>query len=278
MTKTTVDDRTIADFGTQWLRFQVDHDYYGSKDCLSDIFGPLLSLDSVEGTKAGDIGSGTGRIVGMLLDSGADHVTAVEPSEAFRVLQQRFESQPETVELIQGRGEEIARASGLDLVTSIGVLHHIVDPNPVVRAALAALRPGGRIVVWVYAHEGNRLYLSIFKPLRGITQHLPDRLLYGLSSVLNLAVDMYLWLCNWLPMPMKSYFVDHLGRLTRDQRRMTIYDQLNPAHAKYYRRHEAEALLSANGFTEIEAYYRHRYSWTVTGIKPFVGLPATRRM
>jgi len=268
MSKRTTDERTIADFGTQWLRFQVDYDYYGSKDCLADIFGPLVEVDAVEGKKAGDVGSGTGRIVAMLLESGARHVVAVEPSQAFEVLERRFGEASDRVELVQARGEEIARYRDLDLVTSIGVLHHIVDPNPVIRAAHEALKPGGRIAIWVYAREGNGLYLALFGPLRKVTQHLPDRLLYALSSVLNVGVDVYLQLCRWVPLPMRRYFLDHLGRLTRDQRRMTVYDQLNPAHAKYYRAEEARGLLAANGFSEVETYFRHGYSWTVTGIKP----------
>ncbi len=268
MSKTTVDERTIADFGTQWQRFQLDHDYYGSKECLSDILGPLVSIDEVRGKSAGDIGSGTGRIVAMLLESGATDVVAVEPSEAFEVLKRRFEAEPDRVKLVRGRGEEIAKSRDLDLVTSIGVLHHIVDPNPVVRAAHKSLKPGGRMIVWVYANEGNRLYLAIFGPLRKITQQLPDSVLYRLSSVLNVGVDLYLSLCRWLPLPMRRYFLDHLGRLTRDQRRLTVYDQLNPAHAKYYTKEEARDLLAENGFTDVEIYYRHGYSWTVTGTVP----------
>ncbi|MEJ2084914.1 MAG: class I SAM-dependent methyltransferase [Acidobacteriota bacterium] len=268
MSKRSIDERTIADFGTQWLRFQVDHDYYGSKDCLADIFGPLVAIDEVAGKRVGDIGSGSGRIVAMLLESGARHVIAVEPSRAFEVLLRRFGESSDRVDLVRGRGEEIASYKGLDLVTSIGVLHHIVDPNPVIRAAYEALKPGGRMVIWVYAQEGNRLYLALFGPLRKITQRLPDRVLYVLSSVLNVGVDIYLQLCRWLSLPMRRYFLDHLGRLTRDQRRMTVYDQLNPAHAKYYPADQARALLAANGFTAVETYYRHGYSWTVSGIKP----------
>ena len=268
MTRSSVDDRTIADFGTQWQRFQLDDEYYGSKECLRDIFGPLFPIEEVNEKNVGDIGSGTGRIVGMLLDAGAAHVVAVEPSKAFEVLADRFETETDKVELVRARGEQIAQSSDLDLVTSIGVLHHIVDPVPVIQAAREALKPGGRMIIWVYANEGNRIYLAIFGPLRKVTQRLPDRVLYGLSSILNIGVDGYLFLCRWLPMPMKSYFLDHLGRLNRDQRRLTVYDQLNPAHAKYYTGEEAKALLAENGFSEVESYYRHGYSWTVTGTVP----------
>jgi hypothetical protein len=56
--------------------------------------------------------------------------------------------------------------------------------------------------------------------------------------------------------------------LTPSARRVVIYDQLNPAYAKYYRRGEAEALLASQGFTDVKLHHRHGYSWTVLGMKP----------
>ena len=75
--------QTIQDFGEQWTAFRDNPAYYGSSDLLADLFGPLLSLEDVKGANVADIGSGTGRIVNMLLDAGAAHVHAVEPSAAF---------------------------------------------------------------------------------------------------------------------------------------------------------------------------------------------------
>jgi hypothetical protein len=51
------------------------------------------------------------------------------------------------------------------------------------------------------------------------------------------------------------------------KRRLAIYDQLNPAYAKYYTREEAAALLAAAGFVDIRLHHRHGYSWSVIGTK-----------
>ncbi|WP_145831617.1 hypothetical protein [Bradyrhizobium huanghuaihaiense] len=59
-----------------------------------------------------------------------------------------------------------------------------------------------------------------------------------------------------------------LAKFPRSVRRLTIYDQLNPAYAKYYTRAEAEALLSDAGFADVQLYHRHGYSWTVSGTRP----------
>src|SRR5262245_47292912 len=83
-----LDLQTIADFGEQWTAYTDNAGYYGSKDLLSDVFGPLLPLSAIRGRRIGDIGAGTGRIVNMLLDAGASHVVAVEPSAAFEILRE----------------------------------------------------------------------------------------------------------------------------------------------------------------------------------------------
>jgi hypothetical protein len=150
----------------------------------------------------------------------------------------------------------------------MGVLHHIVDPTPVVRAALAALRPGGTFLIWLYGHEGNGLVLWMLTTLRTITPRLPHRGLAAVAGVLEVFASAYAALCRRLPLPMRDYMCNHFTQLDRGQRRLTIYDQLNPSYAKYYRKEEARNLLSANGFTDVQLFHRHGYSWTVAGRKP----------
>ena len=72
----------------------------------------------------------------------------------------------------------------LDYIFSIGVLHHITDPNPVVKAVFKALRPGGRFLVWLYGREGNRLYLALLQPLRILSKHLPHSFLAALVEII----------------------------------------------------------------------------------------------
>ena len=138
-----LDLHTIADFGEQWTAYRDSSGYYGSAELLADIFGPLLPLSAISGCRIGDVGSGTGRVVNMLLDAGAAHVVAVEPSDAFAVLQRNMTPRASRVSLIQGPGEALPAAAELDFVVSIGVLHHVTNPKPIVAAARDALRPGG---------------------------------------------------------------------------------------------------------------------------------------
>lgn len=263
-------ERTLTDFGDQWTRYTDNSGFYGSLELFRDVFGPLLEPADVSGRRVAEIGSGTGRIVQMLMIAGARHVTAIEPSEAFGVLEALSQQYGDRVRCLRARGDEIP-PDGFDLVVSIGVLHHIPEPRPVLEAAWRALRPGGRLAVWVYGYEGNERYLALVQPLRSVTPRMPHLLLAGLSWLLTGLLGAYVLACRVLPLPLHSYMRSVFGRLTWGKRYLTVYDQLNPAYARYYRREEALDLLASAGFGDVRIHHRHGYSWAVTALRPAAG-------
>ena len=260
--------RSIADFGEQWTRYPDNRGYYASPELFADILAPLAAPSEVRGQSVGDVGSGSGRVVRMLAEAGAGRIVAVEPSDAFFVLKRNTMDIADRIEYVHGRGEELPGDGVLDLVVALGVLHHVPDPAPIVRRAYGALRQGGRLLVWLYGREGNGLYLALARPLRALTRRMPHAVLAGLCRVLDVPLVAYMWLCKRVPLPTHDYFNRHLARLSPEVRRLTIYDQLNPAWAKYYRREEAVALLAEAGFVDVRAHHRHGYSWTVVGTRP----------
>lgn len=262
--------RTIEDFGEQWTQFTTNDGYYASVELLADVVGPLLPLDSFKGKRVAEIGSGTGRIVHMLLAAGAAHVTALEPSRAMAVLRDNTRLEAERITYLECRGEELPAEPAQDVVVSIGVLHHVPNPAPVVAAAYNALKPGGQLLVWLYGWEGNTAYLSILRPLRAVTTRLPHAMLAAVSHVLNALLSVYIAIARLIPVPLHRYMTEVIGRFSFRRRHEVIYDQLNPAYAKYYRQAEARALLERAGFENVVLYHRHGYSWTVMGRRPAI--------
>jgi SAM-dependent methyltransferase len=204
----------------------------------------------------------------MLLSAGAEHVTAVEPSKAFEVLVKNVCAFADRVTCLNIRGDEVLEGN-FDLALSIGVLHHIPDPKPVLRSVLQALKPGGRLLIWVYGHEGSALYRAIFTPLRIATCRLPVKVNEAIAAILDPMLLAYGYLTRLFPsLPLSDYLKNVLFRFEPDQRRLVILDQINPHWARYYRREEIEGLLRDCGFRSIASHHRHGYSWTVTGLKP----------
>lgn len=260
--------KTISDFGDQWTRYQDNDGFYGSQELFADMITPLLSLKDFKNKRVIDIGSGTGRIVQMLLNSDARQVIAVEPSDAFEVLEKYIQPWADRVTLRHIKGEDIPEKGDVDFAVSYGVLHHIPDPQPTMFAVFRALKPGGRFFAWVYGAENNGLYLSVVLPLRAITRHLPHVVLNGLVWIIDVFLCVYMVLCKIFPLPLHGYIQKIIWPLKPDKRRLVIYDQLNPEYAKYYTQKEIHDLFYHAGFRDIRIHHRHQYSWSIIGTKP----------
>lgn len=266
----TLDEKTIRDFDNQWTRYDDNEGWYASLDLFSDILSPLMRSEDIAGKTVVDIGSGTGRIVGMLLESGASHVYAVEPaSGAFEKLRRNVASMPRgaSVSFQNKRGDEWTVDAPVDLVISIGVIEFISEPANTVKRAYDALKPGGEIFFWLCSYEGNELYLTFVQPLRKLTTMLPHFLLVAIVELLYWALCLYRLACTFIPLPLKRYIEKVWWPMSSKKRRLIIYDQLNPAYLKYYKRREAIELLEVAGFKNVQIHHRHGYSWSVKGTK-----------
>jgi len=236
---------------------------------LRDFCGPLLSAGDFEGRRMLDVGSGAGRFANMFLDAGASRVVAVEPSDGMAILKENTRERADRMGYLNVRGDEIPDVD-VDLAFSIGVLHHLQDPDPVVRRVREVLEPGGRFVVWLYGRENNRAYILFAESIRFVTRAVPDVVLEGMAHVLNFVLGIYVRACRVLPLPLRKYMLEVMDRLDREKRFFLIFDQLNCSYARYYTRSEAVALLERAGFRDVKPYHRHGMSWTVIGTKPDV--------
>jgi SAM-dependent methyltransferase len=259
----TQPDRTIDLFGEQWNHFNEDAGYFGSPELLADFISPL-ELSIFKDSRVGDLGAGGGRFSIALAISGSREVVAIEPSSAVETMRQKIEERNLTgkITILNVPAAEIPPSLQLDYIIAIGVIHHIPEPRPAVEAAMRALKPGGRLIVWLYGKEGNRLYLILALPLRAICRHLPLKWKSALAVLLDLALVPYIEVCRLLPrlpLPLSSYMRDILGQLDGKRRHLVIYDQLNPDYAMYYTQADAKALFA--GLGPLELHWRRKYSW-----------------
>ena len=260
--------RTIANFGEQWTSYSDTSGFFGSADLFNDFFNPLLSATDVAGCRIAEIGAGTGRFVNVFAKAGASRIVALEPSDAFRVLRETTSAFRDRIDYLNVAGDLLPASGDLDYVFAIGVLHHIPDPKPVLSAAYKALKPGGSMAAWLYGREGNGLYLALARPMWWLRRRLSQQ---GLDLFVRLLYPffwIYMTVSRVLPLPLSAYMCRVMLPLTPDKRRLVIYDQLNPAYAKYYTREEARGLLAAAGFIDIRMHHRHGMSWTVVGRRP----------
>lgn len=253
---------TIGDFGRQWESYTENTGYYASTDALVSLFGPLLNAQDIQGKRVADVGAGTGRYSHILCELGAAEILAVEPSSAFDILKKNT-AMCRGIRYLQTTADQIP-PDGFDTIFCIGVLQFIADPVPALQSMGRALHPDGRLFLWVYGEENNRLYLSLVRPLRKLSSRLPHVLLDRLSTVLVFPADIYALLCRRFRLPMAAYMNRYFSKLDFYSRKLVVYDQLNPKYARYYRQEELNRLLAQNGFFDIQMHHHLGYSWSVS--------------
>lgn len=269
MEQRNIRTRTINDFGEQWqIHGEIDTDYWSSDELFEDFFGDLFDTEEISGKDVAEVGSGSGRIINMICNYNPNKCYAIEPSIGFDVLRANTVKNADIVEYLNTTGDKF-ELQELDYIFSLGVIHHIENPVDVVKNIHHSLTNGGAFLIWVYGFEGNRSYIFIYQLLALITKRLPNSWLDLFSAFLNYAIQPYIWLCKILPLPLplRGYLLNVFGKCGWEKRKYIIFDQLNPAYAKYYKHDELNALLRDAGFDDIQFLHRHGYSWTAIARK-----------
>jgi SAM-dependent methyltransferase len=159
---------------------------------------------------------------------------------------------------------DITEANEFDIAISIGVVHHLSDPDAAVAQMTRAVKPGGQVLVWLYGREGNRWIVYFFDPLR---RTLLSRLPLPLAHALSWPLTALLWSSLRLNLLRGPYY-----RLTRgfsfEHLRAIVFDHMIPRIAHYYTCEEAENLLLRAGLCDIRSTWVNENSWCVIGCKP----------
>lgn len=184
----------------------------GYTDWLDEMFAPHLTGDIVE------IGAGSGTITARLAAHGP--VTAIEPSEwAVGELRDRFAGD-DRVRVVHGDVTDLEPTS-CDTVVMSNVLEHIPDDADALARIHAALRPGGRVVVFSPAFD--TLYSEFDRQIGHFRRyqlgHLRTRLRSAGFDVVEARYVNSLGALAWL------VWARLLGRTPTASGPVTVYDQ-----------------------------------------------------
>ncbi len=123
------------------------------------------------GKRVLDVGCGNGYVLAQYARHGAE-VCGVDLTEtALKLSRRRFELAGLEGDFRLTDGDHLPYPDGyFDVVCSMGVLHHIDDPRPMIREIWRVLRPGGRIILMLY-HRHSYKYLVILPLKRLLLPH-----------------------------------------------------------------------------------------------------------
>lgn len=246
--------RTAKSFGFEWAKFNDIFDQYESnflsyiEPIDKDFFKDKLVLDA---------GCGAGRHSYFAAKYGA-RVVAIDSSKDAVISAiynlRRFDE----VAVLHDDINAFEFPQGFDYIFSLGVLHHLVNPEAGFKKLVSLLKEGGTISIWVYSKEDNKLRY-LYEPLRIITTRIPHKVLYYLSYLPALFIEA----CNRLRLPLFSYYTRFPFRTKWND----AFDVFSAPSAKYYSRHD---ILKWFNDVKLE-YFQVRYRVLDGKIKGIIG-------
>jgi SAM-dependent methyltransferase len=265
---------TVDRFGAQWNQFDFLGPHYEWQ------FLKWIAPNTPETFKDKIVlegGCGKGRHSALVARFGARDVLAVDLGSAVEAAFRNTRQFP-NVHVIQADLFHLPVAERtVDVAFSLGVLHHTPDPKGCFLQLVERVRPGGRVIAWVYGQENNAWIIHGVSPLReAITSRLPHEWVYQLSKLpaaMIWAVGRGLYRPLSKP-PFESIgkklfyeaYINYIAQFPYDEIHSIVHDHLTPPIAHYISRAEFEGWFAEAKLEDVEIGWHNQNSWRGTGV------------
>jgi 2-polyprenyl-3-methyl-5-hydroxy-6-metoxy-1,4-benzoquinol methylase len=223
-----------------------------------------VGLEHFKGKQVLDVGCGMGRNPYWMLKTGVHSITAVDIDDqslaAARKNLSSFKNATVKKYSVYELSPEVL--GQFDIVTCIGVLHHLADPRAALDRLWSCVSPEGELILWCYANHGNSVFLPVIDGLRFVGSRLPIRLTHRLAKLLTWIVWPAVQLLPW-----RVEYYKNLKQLSRINLESIIFDQIIPRIAHYWTDQDLEAMLKPLG-GKVHLELVQGNSWSVRIIKP----------
>jgi SAM-dependent methyltransferase/uncharacterized protein YbaR (Trm112 family) len=242
--------KTIDRFGYEWTYFD---DY--NCDNFKTFISPL-PINFLKGKLGLDIGCGAGRHARQASEIGAE-VVCVDLSEAVDIAYKNNAGN-ELVHVVQSDIYKLPfKAGNFQFIYSLGVLHHLPEPECGYQALIPFLSEKGILFIWLYAYAPRKVALEI---LRSVSQKLSNNNIRRMAYICNLIdygilVNMYHLMCS----------IPFLGKLVKCDTFMRFkeykeygfrigyidwFDRLSAPTTNYYKKSEVTKWLTRSGLCD----------------------------
>jgi SAM-dependent methyltransferase len=176
--------KTQASFGYEWTHFS-DWKPSGTTN-FAQYFGDL-DPKSLQGLTVLDAGCGMGRHARQI----APHATTLIAMDFSAAIDQAARNTADLANVQCVQGDILkppVRNDSFDLVYSLGVIHHLSDPEAAVRALVKKVKPRGRFRAYLYWKRSgvSAMLLNVVALVRRVTTKLPFGVLRRLCWVLSI--------------------------------------------------------------------------------------------
>ena len=246
-------------FGYEWTKYSRIIPLY--EEQFKAWIQPLTPRD-FKGLRVLDGGCGTGRNSLWPANYGALEVVAFDVDPRSVAVARKNLAGSANAKVCEHSLYDIPFTNEFDLAFSIGVIHHLADPRKAVSNLVKAVKPGGRVLLWVYGREGSSFVKTLVNAARKVCCRLPLAALNVLTRPLS-----FLWWSYIKIFPQRHPYHALLKSAPFWHIHSILFDQLLPEIANYWTRIEAVALFDDLPVDVEHVTWVNKGSWTVVARK-----------
>jgi SAM-dependent methyltransferase len=227
-----------------------------------------------------------GRHTEFVARAGAKAIIGVDFSSAVYPAERRVHDYP-NAHIVRADINALPLKPVADIGFSVGVLHHLPDPRRGFLSLVSRVRPGGKVIAWVYGAENNGWITNVVSPLRAnVLSKLPmpavSALAFGLTAgvlfpALKLVYKPLSDSQRLRPLGQKLFYSTYLSSIAPFSFRHVkhiVFDHLLAPIAFYLPREEIETWASEAKLEAPVVRWHNQMSWTLIGNRPAADRPA----
>ena len=128
-----------------------------------------LPREAWKGARFLDAGCGIGRNSHWAMIEGAAGGVDIDVDERSLDAARKNLAAHRAIEIRNQSIYEVREENTFDIVFSIGVVHHLAEPERAMQQLVRAAKPGGQVLIWVYGRENMGWLTRYFDPIRRIS-------------------------------------------------------------------------------------------------------------
>ena len=264
MTEAPPSQQITTEWLSQWTQFSNDAEFQ-----FSAWIAPA-TLETFRDQNVLECGCGGGDHT-LLVAAIARTVTAVDLNTA--TLARNRMKDFTNVKFVEADLASMTLGQKFDVVFCVGVIHHTDNPTRTFENIYRHLKPGGTMIIYGYAAEGNWPMRFLVEPARRIfVRHLPRWLVYVISVLVTAAMYPVVHTLYRLPianqLPYYKFFFD-FRKLWWRKNLLDTYDKLNAPQQHFLTRKICDTWMTGKRFAQHSISVRHHLGvcWSMYGIK-----------
>ncbi|MEO8665028.1 MAG: class I SAM-dependent methyltransferase [Ignavibacteria bacterium] len=250
-----------SEWSEQWTLLQ-DNELFLFKDWILP-----NTLEDFRGKEILECGCGGGQHTSFIAPY-AKHILAVDlnTTEIARERNKEFSN----IEFAEADIATMELGKKFDIVFSIGVIHHTDDPDKTVENMKRHVKPGGKMIVWVYSEEGNSLVKHGVEPFRKLfLKNMSRKNLLGFSKLITASLYVPVYSIYLLPLkflPFYEYF-DNFRKMSFYRNNINVFDKLNAPQVDFISGERISGWFNNYDFTDVSINPYKGVSWSGSGVR-----------